>query len=232
MMKTSWVLTDIEGTTSSISFVHDVLFPYARQALPGFIAAHAEEPAVAQQVAAVQSETGAVDRDAVVAQLLEWIDQDVKATPLKALQGLVWQTGYEQGDYQAHLYQDVQPALQRWQQAGVQLAVYSSGSIKAQELFFRYSVAGDLRSLFSHHFDTTTGPKKAAASYQTITSQLGAPAAEVLFLSDSAAELHAAAEAGLHVCGLNREGSNPLPDFACPVCSDFLQVEQQFLGSL
>ena len=224
----AWVLTDIEGTTSSISFVHDVLFPYAKQALPDFVRHHATDSAVQAQLAAVQEACGSSDVEAMIGQLLAWIDSDTKATPLKALQGMVWQYGYENGDFQAHVYPDVVPALQRWQQNGHQLAVYSSGSVKAQHLFFQYSVAGDVRALFSRHYDTTTGMKQEVASYQTIAADLGAAPSDVLFLSDVAGELTAAAAAGMQVCGLHREGNGPLAG-EFPIVCDFAGVEARFL---
>ena len=222
-----WVLTDIEGTTSSVSFVHDVLFPYARQHLPGFLLSNQRETKVAAAIADVQQRTDAADLAAVTQQLLAWIDDDVKDTALKSLQGLVWYDGYVNGDYQAHVYADTVPELRRWRQAGRQIAVYSSGSIRAQELFFQYSEAGDVRDVFDHHFDTTTGPKRESTSYTAIAKHLGVAPVEVLFLSDIAAELDAAQAAGMRVCGLQREPEVDLRG-AWPVASDFPAVTQLF----
>lgn len=202
------ILTDIEGTTSAVSFVFDVLFPYAREHLPGFVRAHADEPAVAEQLAAVRAESGEADADLerVIAILLEWIAADRKATPLKALQGMVWEQGYRAGQLKGHVYPDAVEALRAWHAAGYALNVYSSGSIQAQKLIFGCSEAGDLTPLFDAYFDTTSGGKREAASYARIAAVLGRPAGEILFLSDVVEELDAAREAGMATCGLAREG--------------------------
>lgn len=202
------ILTDIEGTTSAVSFVFDVLFPYAARHLPGFVSEHAAEPAVAEQVEAVRRESGEPEAsvERVVAILLEWIAEDRKATPLKALQGMVWEQGYRTGQLKGHVYPDAVEALRRWHAEGYRLYVYSSGSIQAQKLIFGCSEAGDLSPLFSGYFDTTSGPKREAGSYRRIVEAIGLPAEEVLFLSDVVQELDAAREAGLPTIGLAREG--------------------------
>lgn len=202
------ILTDIEGTTSAVSFVFDVLFPYAARHLPGFVSEHAAEPAVAEQLEAVRRESGEPEAsvERVVAILLEWIAEDRKATPLKALQGMVWEQGYRAGQLKGHVYPDAVEALRRWHAEGYQLYVYSSGSIQAQKLIFGCSEAGDLSPLFSGYFDTTSGPKREAGSYRRIVEAIGLPAEEVLFLSDVVQELDAAREAGLPTIGLAREG--------------------------
>lgn len=202
------ILTDIEGTTSAVSFVFDVLFPFASAHLPAFVREHAEEAAVAEQIAAVRAESGEADADVerVIAILLQWIAADRKATPLKALQGMVWEQGYRAGTLLGHVYPDAVAGLQQWKAAGYDLYVYSSGSIQAQQLIFGCSEAGDLTPLFSGYFDTTSGGKREASSYQRIAAAIGAPAGEILFLSDVVQELDAAAAAGMAVCGLAREG--------------------------
>lgn len=202
------ILTDIEGTTSAVSFVFDVLFPYAARHLPGFVSEHAGDPAVAEQVEAVRRESGEPEAsvERVVAILLEWIAEDRKATPLKALQGMVWEQGYRAGQLKGHVYPDAVEALRRWHAEGYRLYVYSSGSIQAQKLIFGCSEAGDLSPLFSGYFDTTSGPKREAGSYRRIVEAIGLPADEVLFLSDVVQELDAAREAGLPTIGLAREG--------------------------
>jgi len=195
------VLTDIEGTTTRISFVHDVLFPYARARLPGFLANHAGKPEVEQALAEVaRLAPGAAPLDA----LLDWMDQDAKVTPLKALQGLIWGEGYVSGALTSELYSDVAPALRRWHAAGTRLFVYSSGSVPAQKLLFAHSAAGDLTPLFDGFFDTRVGAKREAASYTAIAAASGAPPGAILFLSDVAAELDAAQAAGMRVCQLVR----------------------------
>ena len=169
------ILTDIEGTTSSISFVKDVLFPYARRALPGFVAAHRDAPEVRRWLDAVATEHGAMCDDAMIVETLQgWIDADRKHTALKALQGMIWSAGYRDADFTAHIYPDVPDALRRWHAAGETLAVYSSGSVPAQKLFFGHSDAGDLTGLFSSWFDTEVGGKREADSYARIADALDA----------------------------------------------------------
>ena len=204
------ILTDIEGTTSSISFVKDVLFPYARAALPRFVREHGDEPEVRRWLDAVATEQGGICSDDVIVETLQgWIDQDRKHTALKALQGQVWAEGYAQGDYRAHVYPDAPPALRRWHDAGHALAVYSSGSVPAQKLFFGHSEAGDLTPLFSAFFDTEMGHKREAASYRRIAEALGRAPADILFLSDVVEELDAAREAGLRTVLVDRREDYP-----------------------
>ncbi|MDH2298661.1 acireductone synthase [Cobetia sp. D5] len=201
------IVTDIEGTTGSIRFVHQVLFPYARANLGNFVRANAEREDVAEQLAATRelAEAPAADLEAVIAILEGWIDADRKATPLKALQGMVWAQGYADGDFTGHVYPDAVKGLRDWKERGLSLYVYSSGSIQAQKLLFGHSDVGDLTPLFAGYFDTTTGPKQEAESYRRIAGQLGIPGAEILFLSDVVAELDAAAAAGFHTWQLVRE---------------------------
>ena len=202
------ILTDIEGTTSAVSFVFDVLFPYAAKHLPGFIRQHAEDPEVALQLGAVRLDSGEPEADVerVIEILQQWIAEDRKATPLKALQGMVWAQGYQAGQLKGHVYPDAVEALQRWHAAGYRLFVYSSGSIQAQKLIFGCSEAGDLTPLFSGYFDTTSGPKREAQSYTNIQQAIAVEPAQILFLSDIVEELDAAQSAGLKTCGLARDG--------------------------
>ncbi|WP_347927703.1 acireductone synthase [Pseudomonas helvetica] len=202
------ILTDIEGTTSAVSFVFDVLFPYAARHLPDFVRQQAQRADVARQIDAVRQDSAepGADVERVIEILLGWIAEDRKATPLKALQGMVWEQGYQAGQLKGHVYPDAVEALKRWHQAGYQLFVYSSGSIQAQKLIFGCSEAGDLTPLFSGYFDTTSGPKREAQSYQRITQAIGCEPAQILFLSDIVQELDAAREAGMATCGLVREG--------------------------
>lgn len=204
------ILTDIEGTTSAVSFVFDVLFPYAREHLPDFMRKHAGEPAVAAQIDAVRSESNEPDADLerVVAILLEWIAADRKASSLKALQGMVWAEGYRAGQIKGHVYPDAVAALQAWKQQGYALYVYSSGSIQAQKLIFGCAEVGDLTPLFSGYFDTGSGHKREADSYSRIAAAIGLPPADMLFLSDVVQELDAAHQAGMRTCGLAREGGD------------------------
>ncbi|ODS64925.1 MAG: 2,3-diketo-5-methylthio-1-phosphopentane phosphatase [Arenimonas sp. SCN 70-307] len=206
------ILTDIEGTTSSISFVKDVLFPYARRALPAFVAAHGQEPAVRRWLDQVAAENGGLCHDAMIVETLQgWIDEDRKHTALKALQGMVWKDGYGRVDFTAHVYPDAVEALRKWHALGHAISVYSSGSVPAQKLFFGHSDAGDLTSIVSNWFDTEVGGKREAGSYRRIVEALGVPAGEVLFLSDVVEELDAAREAGLDTVLLDRREDYPQP---------------------
>jgi enolase-phosphatase E1 len=206
------VLTDIEGTTSALSFVKDVLFPYARRHIDGYLRAHAGEAPVAALLEEVRHEMGqpSADLPAISARLIEWIDHDRKVTPLKALQGLIWEAGYTAGDFTGHVYEDTVTALRAWQAQDVRLYVYSSGSVHAQKLLFAHTEYGDLTPLFSGYFDTHSGPKAEAASYRRIAAEIGLPPQDILFLSDIEQELAAARAAGMQTCQLVREGAlNP-----------------------
>lgn len=207
------ILTDIEGTTSSISFVKDVLFPYARREMPRYVREHADDPKVRRWLEQVQLEIGdaGADDDTLVATLIDWIDADRKHTALKALQGMLWKDGYDAGDFRAHVYDDAVASLRRWHAAGKALYVYSSGSVPAQRLLFGHSTAGDLTPLFSGYFDTDVGGKREARSYRNILDQLGAEPADVLFLSDIVEELNAARDAGLATTLVDRREDYPEP---------------------
>lgn len=202
------VVTDIEGTTSAISFVHDVLFPFARAALAGFIARRGQDTDVRAILDDAKREAGdpAMSDTAIAAALARWIDEDRKITPLKALQGAIWEEGYRSGALNGHVYDDAATALKRWAGQGLRLYVYSSGSVAAQKLIFGHSPFGDLTPLFSGYFDTTTGSKREPESYRRIARALGAPPSSILFLSDSAEEIAAANAAGLQTVQFVREG--------------------------
>lgn len=206
------ILTDIEGTTSSISFVKDVLFPYARRALPGFVRERGHEPEVRRWLDMVATGHGAMCDDAIIVETLQgWIDEDRKHTALKALQGMLWRDGYLSGELQADMYPDAVAGLRRWHDAGHRLAVYSSGSVPAQKLLFAHTDAGDLTPLFDAFFDTEAGPKREAASYGRIAAALGAAPGDIVFLSDVVPELDAAREAGLRTVLLDRREDYPQP---------------------
>ena len=206
------ILTDIEGTTSSISFVKDVLFPYARRALPRFVHEHGHEAEVRRWLDQVALENGGLCQDAMIVETLQgWIDEDRKHTALKALQGMIWEAGYASADFTAPVYPDAVDALRGWHEAGHALAVYSSGSVPAQKLLFAHTDAGDLTGLFSAWFDTTVGGKREAGSYARIVRELGVAASQVMFLSDVVAELDAAREAGLGTVLVDRDTDYPQP---------------------
>ncbi|WP_409075276.1 acireductone synthase [Pantoea sp. C3] len=200
------IVTDIEGTTSDIRFVHNVLFPYARQHLAAFIRENQDNAEVAAALNAVRIEAELPEADlATITEILfSFMDQDRKSTGLKALQGMIWRAGYVNGSFTGHLYPDVLPALKAWQQQGIKLYVYSSGSIAAQKLLFGYSDEGDITGLFSGYFDTHVGAKREVNAYHTIAAEIGLPADQLLFLSDIYQELDAAAEAGWQTLQLIR----------------------------
>lgn len=206
-MVTQAIVTDIEGTTSALSFVKDVLFPYARAHLPQFIRQHRQDPQVAQLLDEARAAAGTpLDDTQLIAQLRRWIDEDRKITPLKALQGMIWEQGYRDGAFKGHVYEDAARNLQRWHDAGIKLFVFSSGSVQAQKLLFGYSTFGDLTRLFQGYFDTRIGAKREPAAYDAITRAIALPAPEILFLSDIAQELDAAAAAGMATTWLVRDG--------------------------
>jgi len=219
------ILTDIEGTTSSLSFVKDVLFPYAAEKLPAFVRAHGQEPAVREQLDAVRAEIGGdADDEVVIGRLLRWIAEDQKVTPLKALQGMIWEAGYRQGDFTGHVYDDAAHWLKTWHEAGIRLYVYSSGSVAAQKLLFAHTGFGDLTPLFSGYFDTRIGHKREAASYARIGDEIGLEAGTILFLSDIREELDAAASVGMKTVCLARDDM-PAADVGHPVVTQFGQID-------
>lgn len=220
------IVTDIEGTTTALSFVHKVLFPYSRERLPDFLRRRVNDPEIQTQCDAVRAELNdpSADLETVIATLLEWIAADRKATPLKALQGMLWKEGFENKDYTGHVYPDVPEWLRAWHQRGLKLYVYSSGSVQAQQLLFSHTEFGDVSPLFSGFFDTRTGPKRESSSYQAIARATGHPADTLLFLSDVCAELDAARDAGLSTVLLVRP-ENPPTECAHPVAHDFVEVD-------
>lgn len=222
------ILLDIEGTTTSISFVYDVLFPYARAHALGFLEQHADAPEVVDAIAAIVADAAADgvvvdggDLHAVHTEVIRQMDADKKATGLKALQGHIWARGYREGALHGHVYPDVPDAMARWRAAGYRIAIYSSGSVAAQRLIFGHSTAGDLTPHLSAYFDTTTGPKKQAASYRAIADALDCPIDALHFATDNLDEANAAAEAGAHVVVLQRPGNPPTSVPAHPVAADF-----------
>lgn len=215
------VLTDIEGTTSAIAFVKETLFPFAEAALDDFLDKRGNDP----EVAAILAEVPGPDRRAT---LRGWMTQDAKVTPLKALQGLIWQAGFEDGRLRGHLWPDVAPCLRAWAGAGIALAIYSSGSVAAQKLLFGHSVAGDLTPLFRGFFDTRMGGKREVASYKAIAAELNETPEAILFLSDVAEELDAAAAAGLVTCQLVRAEDGTTACGRHPAVADFPAVARRF----
>lgn len=211
-------LLDVEGTTSSVSYVYDVMFPFARRELEAYVARHwddAQMDPVREQFAQDAdaesfAEWSAASGDAtrlLVDRAVSLMDADVKATGLKQLQGMIWESGFKSGELRSHLFPDVAQTLSDWQAAGIDLKIYSSGSVHAQRLFFGHTEAGDLTPLISGHYDTTTGPKREAESYQAIANDWGEPPASIAFFSDVTQELDAARAAGMQTVLVCRPGN-------------------------
>lgn len=199
------IVTDIEGTTSSLSFVHEELFPYSRARLEHWVAAHPQQAAPVLDQVRAEAGDPALDVQGCVRLLLEWHDADRKIGPLKALQGMIWADGFAAGELTGHVYADAAEGLRRWHAAGIALYIYSSGSVAAQKLIFGRTEYGDLTPLFSGYFDTAVGAKQEAAAYRRIAEEIGLPPSEVLFLSDVEAELQAARDAGMAALLLARD---------------------------
>ena len=224
-MSARWLLFDVEGTITSLEFVRDQLFPYARAALPDFLRDNAERSEVRVALTRIAHEIGVEPAavDAITAALQRWIDEDRKQPDLKELQGLIWEEGYRSGAYRGHVYPDVLPFWKQARTAGSRLAIYSSGSVRAQQLLLQHSVAGDISGLIDRHFDTVVGPKAETASYTRISALLGTTPAEIAFFSDSIAELDAARAAGLQTCRVVRPGV-AAAEHTHPEITDFSQA--------
>lgn len=231
------VLLDVEGTTSAVSYVYDVMFPFARTGLESYLEKHARDYPLAIVKDQIARDAGAASFAAWTAgnkdpeetlrdEVLRLMDGDVKATGLKQLQGLIWQAGFESGELRAHVYEDVPPALRKWRESGVDVRIYSSGSVHAQRLFFAHTEAGNLTPLLSGNYDTTTGPKQDAASYTKIAEDWGRDPDDVLFLSDTTEELNAAREAGMQTGLAIRPGNAEATpsDPPHPAIESFAQV--------
>jgi enolase-phosphatase E1 len=200
------VVLDIEGTTTSVAFATDVLYPYARERLQNYVRQHRDEPEVATILDEAREAGGVFNDEAVVVRMCHWMERDQKVTPLKTLQGLIWEDGYRSRELVSHLYPDVAPAMRAWHARGLKLYIYSSGSVRAQRLIYGHTVAGDLTPLLSGYFDTHIGHKREVGSYRRIAEAIGTPPERILFLSDVREELDAAREAGWQTTWLVREG--------------------------
>jgi enolase-phosphatase E1 len=225
------ILLDIEGTTTPISFVYDVLFPYARRALPAYLEAHLDDAQLREPIARLREEweqdvargekppawsdddRDRAERVASIVSYGEWLmDRDRKAFGLKAIQGHITKLGYEDGSLRSEVYPDVPVAFERWRAAGIPVSIFSSGSALAQQMLFRSTTHGDLTRWIQQYFDTSVGPKRSAESYRRIASALGCAPERVLFISDVAAELDAAREAGCDTRLCVRDSTQPSSD--------------------
>ena len=219
------LLLDIEGTTTPISFVYEVLFPFARRRVESFLREHADEESVAADLRGLESLRAAEAAGQSIAEFARGLmDQDRKDTPLKSLQGKIWEEGYRRGELRGQLFPDVPRAFRRWQEQGRDISIFSSGSVLAQRLLFAHSDAGDLTPFLREYFDTTVGAKQASASYRSIAEKLERQPAEILFISDVVAELDAARAAGLSAILAVRPGNRPVsrPDYAAITSFDEL----------
>ncbi|MBM75502.1 MAG: acireductone synthase [Proteobacteria bacterium] len=212
----SYILCDVEGTTTDIQFVHQKLFPFAAQRIEGFFKEHPTQLKLSANALSCSKED-------VVLKLKKMIEDDVKDAELKRVQGLIWKEGYSSGKLKGHVYGDVLPAFEHWVASGYRIGIYSSGSIQAQKLIYGHSVAGDLTHFLSDHFDLGVGYKYEASSYQNICLKLQMEASDVLFLSDVEAELDAASSVGMKTVRLFRDG---VEETAHRFAEDFQQVQK------
>ena len=212
------ILLDIEGTTTPIAFVHEVLFSYARAHVKEFLEKNATAEDVGADIALLRDEHAAEGADAPsltgdseiesIAAYVEWlIAVDRKSTGLKSLQGKIWRQGYLDGSLKAQVFADVAPAFERWRDRGLRISIFSSGSVLAQRLLFAHTEAGDLTPFIDSYFDTNVGKKGEAESYRRIAEVMGLPPQEILFISDVVAELDAANEAGMKAVLSIRSGN-------------------------
>ncbi|MGK0297157.1 MAG: enolase-phosphatase E1 [Gammaproteobacteria bacterium] len=210
------IVTDIEGTTTSISFVYDVLFPYARKHIASFITSHRNNQLIINQLADIKREVGKdLDEQQIIHQLLTWMDEDKKISSLKILQGMIWEEGYKNSSFMGHVFEDVPPSLERWKNLNISIYVYSSGSIAAQKLLFSHTEYGDLTSFFADYFDTTTGKKRESNSYLRIAECIDLEPEKILFLSDVTEELDAAVLSGMRTVLICRDKIDKSNDYSC-----------------
>lgn len=215
---TKAILLDIEGTTTPIAFVHDVLFSYARAHVSDYLAQHADEAAadVAQLEEEHKRDVSEGNEPPPLGTLvgyIEWlINLDRKSTGLKSLQGKIWREGYRSGTLKSQVFDDVRPAFERWRDANLRISIFSSGSVLAQQLLFAHTEAGDLTPFISDYFDTNVGRKADPASYQRIAESIAFQPDEILFISDVVAELEAANAAGMKTLLSLRPGNQPQPN--------------------
>ena len=219
------ILLDIEGTTTSLNFVHQVLFPYARSHVQAFVERHGALADVERDLNALREQNledarrgldpPALRKDqageSLVAYVQWLIDRDRKSTPLKSLQGKIWEEGYKSGELRSQVFEDVPLALERWREQKRTVSIFSSGSVLAQKLLFGHSTAGDLTPYLSSYFDTTVGSKTDPSSYQKIASALESSTLEIVFISDMTSELDAAKAAGFQTLLCLRPGNRPQP---------------------
>ncbi len=236
------LLLDIEGTTSSIRFVFDEMFPYVRRNLQAFLDEQWDQPSLRDACRQMAVDQGAADpevsawtgssdptvqKQVVIQHVNALMDQDSKTTGLKQLQGLIWRDGFHAGQLRAHVYEEVPDCLNDWREQGCDLRIYSSGSVAAQLLFFGHTIAGDLLHHFQGHYDTRIGAKKESRSYINIAEDIGIPTSEILFVSDVVAELDAARETKMQTALSIRPGNPEMDPGTHPTIHSFREIEIQ-----
>ena len=222
------VLLDIEGTIAPITFVKDILFPYSKEKMESFVKENIDKPEIKKIVEDVKKIEGKdLSVDEVIQTLKRWIDEDKKITPLKEIQGYIWEEGFSSGKIRAPLYEDAYRKMLQWREKDIPMYIYSSGSVKAQKLFFSHTEKGNILDFFKGHFDTKIGNKKEPESYKKIAKEIGLKPEEILFLSDNPDEIKAAAEAGMKAVRVVREGDAQfIENFPYPQISTFDQIEE------
>lgn len=220
------ILLDIEGTTTPVAFVYDVLFPFARHHAPEYLKhADMEDLKREHDKDVCQGQNPPPWSTPPVAYIHWLMDQDRKSTALKNIQGRIWLEGYQRGELRGEVFPDVPPALERWHQKNIDIRIFSSGSVLAQRLLFSTTMAGDLTKFLNGYFDTTTGPKTDPASYRQIAKNVGVPASGILFISDVTRELDAARQAGMKTLLCIRPGNHPQPLHDHSTIMSFDQME-------
>jgi enolase-phosphatase E1 len=231
------LLLDIEGTTTPVAYVFEVLFPYAKEHLTAFLKVQGQDEQVQRDLNQLRQEyqvdcaqgfavplwQGGIP-DAAIPYIEYLIAIDRKSTGLKSLQGKIWHQGYRDGTLQSSLFADVKPALERWTAANQRIYIFSSGSVQAQHLLFRYTQFGDLTPYISGYFDTQMGSKKAEDSYCRIAEAIGVAPQEILFISDVVDELQAAQSAGMQTLFSLRPGNAAIDSEGFPVMRSFAEV--------
>lgn len=235
------ILLDIEGTTTPVDYVFGVLFPYAKERAGEFLQRQGQEESVQADLKLLRQEyeteraVGLAEKlpawegdapAAVVPYIHYLIEIDRKSTGLKSFQGKLWNQGYQDGTLRSQVFPDVKPAFERWTAAGKQLYIFSSGSVQAQQLLFRYSEAGDLTQFLSGYFDTQIGMKREPESYRKIAAEIGVSPAEILFVSDVVPELEAARSAGMHGLFSLRPGNYTSDSEGFPVVRSFNEIQE------
>lgn len=222
------ILLDIEGTIAPISFVKEVLFPFSKERMEEFVKENKDKPEIKQIIEEVKKIEGKeLSLEEVIETFKRWIDEDRKITPLKDIQGYIWEEGFKTGSLKAPVYEDAYKKMLQWKEKGIPMYIYSSGSVKAQKLFFGHTEYGNILNFFKGHFDTKIGNKKEKESYQKIAEEIGLKPEEILFLSDNPDEIKAAAEAGIKAIRVVRENdAEYIKDFPYPQISSFEEIKE------